>query len=253
MKIMDSMPQLENERAVADKEHQTETPSPAFTQSLMALDSKTNLDQLTTSITNTLARIDLPTTQCPAQQTDKETINNSLPIELWMRVFEYLHNTKDYARLSVTTDCQSSLAIHEDSVEAARILPAFEKHTWAQTRTLYHIDRTSRAAALKLKLCLRKLEACKAPAPAMQRADIVTRWLEQGEFPDAKPRYLATEVTNKPEVLSGHREAGMLLELLAYWKKGGGLSRPLGLGPADHIVLLERCNWNTFSMLARAQ
>jgi hypothetical protein len=225
------MPQLEHERAVADKEHQTETPSPAFTQSLMALDSKTNLDQLTTSITNTLARIDLPTTQCPAQQTDEEIINKSLPIELWMRVFEYLHNTKDYARLSVTTDCQSSLAIHEDSVEAARILPAFEKHTWAQTRTLYHIDRTSRAAALKLKLCLRKLEAC----------------------PDAKPRYLATEVTNKPEVLSGHREAGMLLELLAYWKKGGGLSRPLGLGPADHIVLLERCNWNTFSMLARAQ
>lgn len=127
------MPRLGHEQPLTDKAHQTDTPSPATTLNPMALDSKADLHELTASATNALAKIDLSTTQSPPQPDDDETTsqptNESLPVELWMRVFEYLHNTKDYARSSVITDYRSSLAILEDSVEAAQTLPPFEKRT----------------------------------------------------------------------------------------------------------------------------
>jgi hypothetical protein len=166
MKIMGSMPRLEHELALADMARQTDTPSTATTPNPMALDTK-DLDQLTTSVTNKLAQTELSTRQSPPPKTDGTTnlpTNNSLPVELWMRIFEYVHFTKQFARPPMVAAYNSSLAAHGDSITAAsETLPAFEKHMWTQFRALYHIDRTSRAAALKLNMCLRMLEECKPP------------------------------------------------------------------------------------------
>lgn len=78
-----------------------------------------------------------------------------------MRAFEYVR-TDDYARPAVVANYKRSLAVHGDTLEAAQTLPAFRKknRTWKQSRPFYHIDRTSRAAALNLNLCLRVLQQC---------------------------------------------------------------------------------------------
>jgi hypothetical protein len=255
MKIMGSMPQLQHEHAGADKAQKLNSPSTATTLKPMALDCKSNPDQLTTSITNALANIDLSTTQSPTRQTDDTTnrpTNNSLPVELWMRVFEFLHNTKDYARPPVVAVYKSSLGAHGDSIEAAQTLPPFEKRTWKQTRTLYHIDRTSRAAALKLNLCLRLLEECKAPWPALKTMAKVAHIRYYRAFVPAKPEYLAIEVTEQPELWGGYMEAGRVVRCLSS-RNDDVVVHALGLGSAKRIVLLDRCNWDTCCMLARAR
>ncbi|KAM0708298.1 hypothetical protein Q7P35_004949 [Cladosporium inversicolor] len=254
MKIMGSAPGLEHEHALTDKAHQTDTPSKAATESLLALNSKTDNCDFTTSVTNTLAQIGLSATQSPTQQNDENNnkpTNKSLPVELWMHIFEYVHATKDYARPSVVVVYKSALAFYGDTTRAAVPLPAFEKRTWTHSKALYHIDRTSRAAALKLDMCLRQLEACKAPALAMRNAARIARQLKQGKAPEAAPDYLAIEVSDQPDVLTGYREAGRVIESLAGLKDDVA-THSLGLGTAKRIVLLERRNWDTFSMVARA-
>jgi hypothetical protein len=221
----------------------------------MAPDSKLRCDELTTSVTSTLARIILSTTQSPAQQIDKatnDTTNKNLPVELWIRVFEYIHNTRDYARPSVTMAYKRSLAVHGDSIEAAKILPAFERRTWKQSRKLYHIDRTSRAAALKLNMCLRVLEECKAPLRAMQHTRMVYRLINAGVYKESSPRYVAIQVTEAPEE---HRRLDQAET--AVWLLSGTLDvfvmHSLGLRTAKHVVLLDRCGWDTHVMLARGR
>lgn len=99
----------------------------------MALDSKTDLDQLST---NTLAKIGISPTQSPTLQIDDttdQTTHKTLPVELWMRVFEYVR-TDDYARPAVVANYKRSLAIHGDTLEAAQTLPAFAKNeTYLET------------------------------------------------------------------------------------------------------------------------
>lgn len=253
---MHSTPQPKHEHLTADKTHQEDTPSTATTSHPMALYSKIELDQPTTSITNTFAKINMSPTQSPTQQTDEATTDQpttkTLPIELWMRVFEHVDNTKHYARPPVVEVYKSSLAVYGDTITAAQTLPAFEKRSWKQSRAFYHIDRTSRAAALKLNFCLRMLEESRAPSLAMRSAAKVTRLLRQGRVPEVQPEYLVIKVSEEAEVLRAYREAGRVLDSLSGVSDGVVL-HSLGLGTAKHIVLLERCNWNTFSMLARSR
>lgn len=248
-----SKPQLEHDHVISSdpKSHQTHTPSRS-TKYAIVLDSNTNIDQLTTSIANPLAKTDLPTTQPRPQDSAKRTANNSLPVELWMHIFDHLRNTVDYARPPVVAIYKSALAVYDDTTLAAHTLPAFEKRSWKQSRPFYHIDRTSRAAALRMKLCLRLLQTCKAPSLATRSFAKAARLLRNGRRPVAAPEYWAVKVSEEADVLAGYREAGRVLESLA-GASDDVVFHSLGLGSARRIVLLERCNWNTVSMLARAR
>lgn len=86
----------------------------------------------------------------------------------------------------------------------------------------------------------------------MRSAAKVTRLLRQGRVPEVQPEYLVIKVSEDAEVLGAYREAGRVLDSLSGVSDGVVL-HSLGLGTAKHIVLLERCNWNTFSMLARSR
>lgn len=69
----------------------------------MALACKTDDPDLTTSVIKTLTRIDLSSTQCPTRRNEKLTsrpTNESLPVEIWMQIFEHVH-IEDYARQAV--------------------------------------------------------------------------------------------------------------------------------------------------------
>lgn len=87
-----------------------------------------------------------------------------------MRMFEHMHS-ENIARPPAIAKYASSLSIHGDSIQAAQTLPKFEQECWIQTRPLYAINQTSRAAAIKLKLCLRVLQTCQKPLLASQCLD----------------------------------------------------------------------------------
>lgn len=134
MQIITSTPQPKHEHLTADKTHQEDTPSTATTSHPMEPYSEIDLDQPTTSIANTFAKINMSPTQSPTQQMDEATTDQpttkTLPIELWMRVFEHVDNTKHYARPPVVAVYKSCL------ITAARALPAFEKRSWKQSKGL---------------------------------------------------------------------------------------------------------------------
>lgn len=249
MKAMDSTPWLEHEHAAAEKTQQTATLSPSSSiQSPMALNTKTGLDQLTTSAAHTLAKADLSASQSPAQQ----PTNKSLPVELWMRIFEYVR-TDDYARPAVAMACKRSLAIHGDTTQAAATLPAFEKRTWKLSRTFYHIDRASRAAALKLKLCLRTLQESKAPLHAMDHRQPLAELVNAGVYNKSHLCYVAIQVTEAQEAHRRDVQARTVVFLLLSGGYADVMVHSLDLGTAKHVVLLSRCDWDTPEMLARGR
>jgi hypothetical protein len=96
------------------------------------------------------------------------TATTDLPPEVWMVVFEQIHSEEDYARPEFVAKYADSLSIHGDSLEAARTLPDFEQRSWLKTRPLYAINRNSRAAALKLQLCLHILRSFRKPVAASE-------------------------------------------------------------------------------------
>jgi hypothetical protein len=66
------------------------------------------------------------------------------------------------------------------------------------------------------------------------------------------PQYVVVETTGEPEVLTGYYEAERVVNAVAsLW--GNPIIDALGLKTAKHIVLLDRCNWDTYSMLARGR
>jgi hypothetical protein len=89
--------------------------------------------------------------------------NKDLPIELWMQIFEHVRS-EDYARPHSVAEYAASLDQHgDDDIAAANDIRQLERESWQRTRPLYAISRNSRAAALKLRLCLRVLQTCKEP------------------------------------------------------------------------------------------
>jgi hypothetical protein len=89
--------------------------------------------------------------------------NKDLPIELWMQIFEHVRS-EDYARPHSVARYAASLDLHgDDGITAANDLHLLERESWQRSRPLYTISRNSRAAALKLRLCLRVLQTCKEP------------------------------------------------------------------------------------------
>lgn len=92
------------------------------------------------------------------------------PVEIWMRIFEHMHS-ENIARPPAIAKYAASLSIHGDSIQAAQTLPKFEQECWIQTRPLYAINQTSRAAAIKLRLCLHVLRTCRKPLLASQCLD----------------------------------------------------------------------------------
>lgn len=163
MEIAGSVPRLEHEHILVGKDHRTDTPSTSTTSNQMALDSKTDLDQLST---NTLAETEISPTQSSTLQIDDTTdqpTHKTLPVELWMRVFEYVR-TDDYARPAVVANYKRSLAVHGDNLEAAQTLPAFEKKTnleTVQTLLPHRPDQPRRST---------QAEPMSARAPTMQSA-----------------------------------------------------------------------------------
>jgi hypothetical protein len=254
---MDAAPQLNDapfDTSQASEGHRQDMESTITSQTPKAVDVQTNSHDPVSSVTNVLTTLDLSTSQYPPPQNDRPTTqapNKKLPTELWMQVFEYIH-TEDYARPSVVAVYKSSVAVYGDTIKAASTLPAFEKRTWKRVRELYHIDSSSRAAALKLHMCLRGLQNCKAPKQTMRNMAMVARCIRSGSYSEMTPEYVPFEVSDQPEVLSGYQEAGRVVECLSS-SRDGAVSYALGLRTAKHIVLLERCNWDTYSMLARAQ
>jgi hypothetical protein len=252
MEIMNSMPQLDSEHDFAVNVHQADWPSTAPTHNPMALNhnKKTDFDGLT----NMLAKVDISPAQPPTRHsngpTDLPTNNNqSLPVELWMRVFDYLHNATDYARPSVTMAYKRSLAIHSDTIKAAQTLPPFEKRSWKLSRTLYHIDRTSRAAALKLRLCLRVLAACKTPLHPIEQTQLVFDLIKAGVYKQSSPSYVAIQIDASRDESQRRVEAGIVVEMVS-GVFDHLVVHSLGLRTAKHVVLLDRCNWDTREMVA---
>jgi hypothetical protein len=97
-----------------------------------------------------------------------------LPIEIWMQIFEHVRS-EDYARPHSVAKYAASLDLHgDDGIAAANDLHQLERESWQRSRPLYTISRNSRAAALKLRLCLRVLQTCKEPVFA-------SRYLEEWE------------------------------------------------------------------------
>ena len=73
---------------------------------------------------------------------------NTLPIELWTRVFEHVDNTKDYARPPVLAVNKSSLAVYGDGTTAAQTLSRVrETHLGTVHGLPPHIDPISRAGS----------------------------------------------------------------------------------------------------------
>ena len=163
----------------------------------MALACRTDDHDLTASVIDTLTEIDLSSTKCPTRHNEKRTsrtTNESLPVEVWMQIFEHVH-IEDYARQAVVAVYRSSVAVYGDSIKAAEPLPPFEKRTWKRIRGLYHIDRNSRAAALKLNMCLRGLQECRGPSLAAKRLARVAQLMRRGLFPNLLPNYVAISVS----------------------------------------------------------
>jgi hypothetical protein len=127
------------------------------------------------STSDTPTKTTLPTTQGPTSLEGNAIHPNSyisafiaitktdLPSEVWIVVFEHIYEEDGFARPNSVADYASSLNNHGDSIEAAKIMPSFVKRSWSKTRPLYAINRNSRAAALKLQLCLRVLRASRKP------------------------------------------------------------------------------------------
>jgi len=251
---MDAVPQLNDapsDTSQASEGHRQDIETMITSQNPEAVDVDTNSHDLVSSVTNMLTTLGLSTATPQGNRPTAQAMNKKLPIEIWMQVFEYVH-TDDYARPSVIAVYKSAVAVYGDSIKAAETLPAFEKHTWKRLRELYHIDSNSRAAALKLHMRLRGFQDCKAPKLAMRNLAMVARCVRGGSLPETTPDCVAFEVSDQPEVLSGYKEAGRVVESLSgSWD--GTVSYSLGLRTAKHIVLLEWCNWDTYSMLARAQ
>jgi hypothetical protein len=80
-----------------------------------------------------------------------------------MVFFEHIHTEEDYARPQFVAKYAGSLGIHGDGIEAAKTLPEFEQRSWVKTRPLYSINHNSRAAALKLQLCMHVLRTSEKP------------------------------------------------------------------------------------------
>jgi hypothetical protein len=115
-----------------------------------------------------------------------------LPIELWMQIFEHVRS-EDYARPCSVAKYASSLVAHDDDgIGAAKSLHKFERESWQRSRPLYAITRNSRAAALKLRLCLRVLQSCKEPVFA-------SRCIEEWDALSAPSRRLL----GRPEAEAG--------------------------------------------------
>ena len=118
----------------------------------------------------------------------EQPTTSTLPIELWMRVFEHVDDTKDYARPPVLAVYKSSLAVCSDGTTAAQTRPAFEKRTWKQSRAFYHtLTGSAERAALKPNMYLRMLEGSRAPSLAMRTAAKATRLMRQGRVPEVQP------------------------------------------------------------------
>lgn len=95
----------------------------------------------------------------------------NLPIELWMRVFEHLTLDHVCARENITCnflraidwDAAQKLKVPHFEEKCVRELPGFELQAWKTTRSYYAVNRTSRAAALRLCLTNMLLRICPAP------------------------------------------------------------------------------------------
>jgi len=265
---MDTPPQLEHtilDQTQTSEACQNDMIPTTTSPDLMAFDSKTNLSELTTSATDISTGIEIdigtdpPTTDHPMERNNDPTnppTKSTLPVEVWMRILDYIH-PEDYARQPVLMVYKTSLALHGDTAAAAQTLPAFEKRSWKLSRTFYRIDRTSRAAALKLKLklSLRLLRECKPAVLALDNTARVESQLIDGVYNQEtkpKPCYVAILVSEQREVLAGYEEAGQVVDCLT-GRYDDVVVHSLGLGTAKRIVLLERCDWDSFSMLARAR
>jgi hypothetical protein len=174
-----------------------ETPT---TMDLRATHEATSLDVKAThknsdiSTSNTLAVTDLSATQGLAalevnathankiRSSSNTSTETDLPPEVWTIVFEQLHTEGDYARPECVAKYAGSLNIYGDSIKAAKTLPEFEQRSWVKIRPLYTINRNSRAAALKLQLCLRVLQTSRKPVilseyfPRPERLSIRVHW-----------------------------------------------------------------------------
>jgi hypothetical protein len=128
---------------------------------ISAFNTPTETDLLVTQGPTTLeGNLIRPNSNISASITTTQT---DLPSQIWMVVFEHIHEEDNFARPKSVAEYASSLSTYGDSIEAAKTLPPFEKRSWSKTRPLYSINRNSRAAALKLQLCLRVLRTFRKP------------------------------------------------------------------------------------------
>lgn len=130
MNILGSTQQLEHEHALADQAHQTNTLSTATIQSPMALNSKTDLVEATTSTTEILARIDMSIGQSPAQQ-NRRNHQSTHQQEPPSRIMDARHRARpQHPRLRPSTLSRGLQKLRRRGTTAAEPLSAFERRTW---------------------------------------------------------------------------------------------------------------------------
>jgi hypothetical protein len=173
-------------------------------------------------------------------QTTTAPTKKYLPVELWMRVFEYVSAGDEFARPKFVKKYAGSLSAYgADNLQAAKVLPKFEKRTWVQTRHLYAIDRSSRAAALTLQLCLQVLQKCRhpvVPSDLLAQSDIIQDMDDiKGALGPLDLRHVAIQLHRKSNYLSLKEEASAALALI-----GDGVSARycLSLGSASRVELI---------------
>jgi hypothetical protein len=181
--------------------------------------------------------------------------NKDLPIELWMQISEHVRS-EDYARPRSVAEYAASLALHgDDGIEAAKSLPHLERESWRRSRPLYTINRNSRAAALKLRLCLRVLQTCEVPVLASKCLEewdalsVSSRQLlgtPKAEAGPAAQKCVVLQLYPSDSYGSGREE--MYKELHAVFRllmEHDAAAVYLRLDTARHVALLSDPCWQT--------
>lgn len=229
----------------------------SVTQHSVALAVQTTLpDHTTTSANSSLAAMNslaIPISTSRGIETTvlntttsalNEANNMDLPVEIWLHIFDYVRSN-GYARPDSTVSYANSLATYGDSIEAAKTLPAFEKQVWSWSRTLYAVNRNSRAAALRLRLCLRVLQTCSKPVVTSECLESLYNYSNPLSGPVPTLSYVAIQLDAEESPWNRNGEAWAAVHLI---HQGAAAKLYLSLNTAKHVVLLGKCSGSPHMM-----